>query len=135
MLITKRFQFDSAHYLTDYYGKCENMHGHTYTLEITLEGDVLNNGLVLDFVIFKRIIQKRILEKLDHQLLNDIVDNPSVEKLSIWIWDQLEDFTSLVLAESDDPNLKSSLKSLSGIKLYEVKLWESPNAWVIYRGH
>jgi 6-pyruvoyltetrahydropterin/6-carboxytetrahydropterin synthase len=134
MFVSKQFTFDSAHYLTDYHGKCENMHGHTYKLEITLEGEVHQNGLVIDFVIFKRIIKKHILHKLDHKLLNDIVDNPSVEKLAIWIWDQLEDFGLLVMQEADDPNLKMEVEKVKDVKLYEIKLWESPDSWATYRG-
>ena len=90
MLVTREFSFDSAHFLTDYYGKCERMHGHTYKLQVTLAGAVQSNGLVLDFVVLKRIVDKQVLEKLDHQLLNDVIKNPSAERVVIWIWDKLQ---------------------------------------------
>ena len=133
MLITKEFTFDSAHYLTEYRGKCENMHGHTYKLQVTLEGGIQKNGLVIDFVIFKRIVTKHVLDKLDHKLLNDVISNPSVEKLAVWVWDALEDIKSLVEEEKADPNLKNELNGARTVKLYEVKLWESPTAWVTYK--
>lgn len=133
MLITKEFTFDSAHYLTEYRGKCENMHGHTYKLHVTLNGDVQKNGLVIDFVILKRIVTKHVLDKLDHKTLNEVVSNPSAENLAKWIWDELEDFEALVASEADDPNLKHEIEGARKVKLYEIKLWESPTAWVTYK--
>lgn len=150
MLITREFSFDSAHRLTDYYGKCERMHGHTYKLQITLDGKVQKNGLVIDFVVLKRIVKKHVLDKLDHNILNDVVDNPSAENLVVWIWDQLKDLQKLLHEEMNDPNLAEHLKKLldecdkegdlakmefdNALKLYEVKLWETPNSWITYRG-
>lgn len=150
MLVTREFTFDAAHFLTNYYGKCERMHGHTYKLQITLEGEVQSNGLVIDFVLLKRMVKKYVLEKLDHHLLNDVIDNPSAERMAMWIWDQLEDLQKLLKEELNDPNLgqeiktlleksdqKSSLKKIKfdkALRLYEVKLWETPNSFVTYQG-
>ncbi len=150
MFITREFTFDSAHKLTDYYGKCERMHGHTYKLQITLDGKVQENGLVIDFVVLKRIVKKHVLDKLDHNVLNDVVGNPSAENLVVWIWDQLKDLQKLLHEEMNDPNLAEHLKKLldecdkegdlakmefdNALKLYEVKLWETPNSWITYRG-
>ena len=146
MYITKIFTFDAAHALTQYYGKCENMHGHTYRLEVTVEGPVAENGMVVDFVLLKRIVKRRVLEKLDHQNLNDHFENPSAELIAQWIWEQLENFDALLKEEIADPNfgkdLKAYLKDVenldrsvgAGIKLYEVKLAETTNNIVTYRG-
>jgi len=150
MLITKEFTFDSAHQLTDYYGKCERMHGHTYKLQVTLEGEVQKNGLMIDFVVLKRIVKKHVLDKLDHHVLNDVVDNPSAENLVVWIWDQLKDLQSLLNEEASDPNLAEHIKKLlkekdrdadlakvefdKALRLYEIKLWETPNSWITYNG-
>src|SRR5262245_23223378 len=111
MFVTKEFRFDSAHFLTDYYGKCERVHGHTFKLEVTVEGKVQSNGLVIDFVVLKRIVKKQVLDKLDNYLLNDIVENPSAERMAIWIWDQLKDLRKLLAEELDDPNLGEALKA------------------------
>ena len=150
MLVSRTFSFDSAHYLSDYYGKCERMHGHTYKLEVTLEGKVQPNGLVIDFVVLKRLVKKYVLNKLDHQVLNDIVENPSAERMVIWIWDQLKDLSKLLKEEMDDPNLSKEIKVFlkdddqekaldkskfsEALRLYEVKLWETPNACITYKG-
>ncbi|MCC7197699.1 6-carboxytetrahydropterin synthase QueD [Candidatus Peregrinibacteria bacterium] len=149
MFVTKIFTFDSAHFLTNYYGKCERMHGHTYTLEVTLEGDVQSNGLIIDFVVLKRIVKKHVLDKLDHQTLNDVIENPSAERVVLWIWDQLKDLPKLLEAEQDDPNLGEDIqkyfKAEDGkdfqkmdfgktLRLHELKLWETATSCVVYRG-
>jgi 6-pyruvoyltetrahydropterin/6-carboxytetrahydropterin synthase len=150
MFVTREFTFDSAHFLTDYYGKCERLHGHTYKLHVTLEGKVQSNGMIIDFVILKRVVKKHVLDHLDHHLLNDIMENPSSERLIVWIWDQLKDLQKLLKDELNDPNLgreiqamfkiadqKSKLGNLefdNGLKLSELKLWETPSTWVTYRG-
>jgi len=149
MFVTKIFTFDSAHFLTDYYGKCERMHGHTYTLEVTLEGDVQSNGLIIDFVVLKRIVKKHILDKLDHQLLNDVIENPSAERVIVWMWDQMKDLRKLLVEEQDDPNLGDDIKKCfksddaqemkkmdfsETLRLHELKLWETPTSCVVYQG-
>lgn len=65
--------FDSAHFLTDYYGKCENLHGHRWRLEVTLEVDGLQQdgterAMVMDFGAFKRAVRE-LAESLDHTFL------------------------------------------------------------------
>lgn len=150
MLVTKEFDFDAAHFLTDYYGKCERLHGHTYKLAVTLEGMVQKNGLVLDFVVLKRIVKKQVLDKLDHYLLNDIIKNPSAERVVMWIWDQLKDLQKILKAEMDDPNLGAEIKALlkksdrkgalkkaefdKALRLCRLQLWETATSSVTYRG-
>lgn len=150
MLVTREFTFDSAHFLTNYYGKCERVHGHTYRLQVTLEGKVQKNGLVLDFVVLKRLVKKQVLDKLDHYLLNDVIENPSAERVTMWMWEQLKDLQKLLKTELNDPNLSDEIKSLlkktdqkgklaraefdKALRLYEIKLWETPNAFVTYSG-
>jgi 6-pyruvoyltetrahydropterin/6-carboxytetrahydropterin synthase len=114
MLITKEFTFDAAHFLTRYKGKCENLHGHTYKLHVTVEGEINENGLVIDFVDLKKAVNEKIINKLDHSNLNDFFENPTAELVVKWIWGQLNDFKN--------------------VKLYEIKLWESPTSFVTYNG-
>jgi len=141
MLITKEFSFDSAHYLTDYYGKCEQMHGHTYWLKVTVEGKVQENGMVIDFALLKQIVKNRILNKLDHKMLNDIIPNPSAERIAIWIWNKLVDLRKLLKAEGGDPNMGENIRKMlkkSGfektMRLYEITLCETEGSCVTYRG-
>lgn len=146
MLITKEFQFHAAHYLTKYHGACERLHGHTYTLQITVEGEVQENGLVIDFSILKKIVEERILSKCDHGCINDFLPNPSAELMVKWMWDELENMEELLKNEIDNPNLSEEIKNYlrkpenatkevpSGLKLFEIKLWETPTSHVTYRG-
>lgn len=149
MQVTKEFRFDSAHYLPDYYGKCERMHGHTYKLLVTVEGEVAENGLVIDFVILKKIVKEKVISKLDHQVINDVIPMASAENVAIWIWDQLADMPANIQTQLDDPNLPQSVTKYfrdqnnedidvtafsNQIKLVEIKLWETPESSVTYRG-
>lgn len=149
MFVTKTFTFDSAHFLTNYYGKCERMHGHTYTLEVTLEGDVQSNGLIIDFVVLKRMVKKHVLDKLDHQTLNDVIENPSAERVILWVWEQLKDLPKLLAEEQDDPNLGDDIQKYfkaddtkdfqkmdfgKTLRLHELKLWETPTSCITYNG-
>lgn len=65
--------FDSAHFLTDYYGKCENLHGHRWRVEVTLEQEALQTegtmrDMVLDFGVFKEAV-RNLAKELDHTFL------------------------------------------------------------------
>lgn len=116
-IILKKFSFDSAHYLpkvpTGH--KCSNMHGHTYQLTLFVDDVVDRNmGWVLDFTDLK-ILVKPIIERLDHQLLNEIegLENPTAENVAIWIWNRT----------------RPALPSLA-----RVELMEMPVSGVIYTG-
>jgi 6-pyruvoyltetrahydropterin/6-carboxytetrahydropterin synthase len=65
-------------------GKCKNLHGHTYFVTIQIETDRLVDGMVIDFGELKEIINQ-----LDHQFLNDFLDNPTTENLSKYIYDKV----------------------------------------------
>jgi len=72
--ITKEFNFEMAHALWNYDGKCKNIHGHSYKLFVTVTGYPINNsenpknGMVLDFGDLKKIVNSKIIEKHDHAL-------------------------------------------------------------------
>lgn len=77
--------FEAAHFLPDYAGKCQRLHGHTYKVEIEIEGPVKPDGMVMDFSVLKGVLRS---VDLDHQLLNDIEGmdkNPTAENMAVWI--------------------------------------------------
>ncbi|BDQ34657.1 6-carboxytetrahydropterin synthase QueD [Pseudodesulfovibrio portus] len=88
--------FSSSHQLRNYGGKCENMHGHNFGVEVVVEGDRLDNRVeyLVDFKEIKRRT-KAVLEKLDHKHLNDVPPftdiNPSSENLARFIYQELAD--------------------------------------------
>jgi 6-pyruvoyltetrahydropterin/6-carboxytetrahydropterin synthase len=111
MIITRRFEFDSGHKLKDMGGKEKNLHGHRYFLEVSVKGEV-KDGIVFDISEIKRIVNEDVVSKLDHNYLNDLIENPTMENIVIWIWGRLN----------------------GKMDLFEVKLWETPNNSVTYRG-
>ncbi len=111
MLLHKEFTFEAAHYLPKYHGKCENMHGHTYKLVVTLKGEPDSEGMIRDFVEVKKIVNAKVIDKLDHKLINDIIKNPSAENIATWVWQQLA----------------------AELSLYEVRIWETVTSSVTVR--
>lgn len=91
ILLSRTFHFDAAHKVVDYNGKCENLHGHTYFLKVTIEGDLKENGMVLDFAILKKETDELIETYLDHKYLNDSFKNPTTENIAIFIFDKLSE--------------------------------------------
>ena len=91
--ITVEAGFSSGHYLRNYHGKCENPHGHNYKVFVTLQGRELDaTGLLLDFKLLKQVMRP-VIDKLDHQMINDIEPfktelNPSAENLARYFDDQ-----------------------------------------------
>jgi 6-pyruvoyltetrahydropterin/6-carboxytetrahydropterin synthase len=98
MIISKIFKFDSAHKLENYKGACENLHGHTYTLVVSCSGEVdEKTGMIVDFNEIKKIVDEKILNKIDHSYLNDIIKNPTCENVLLWIKQQIESEQKLKL--------------------------------------
>ena len=114
MKLTKEFKFDAAHNLINYHGKCEKLHGHTYKLRITLDGSPDSEGMIIDFIEVKKIINEHVISKLDHSYINDIISQPSAENIALWIWHEIED------------KLRRD-----NCRLYEIQVWETQTSSVI----
>lgn len=93
MLIEKEFVFDSAHFLPHVAlnHKCRKLHGHTYKVVIGVEGEVNEQGWIIDFADISAVVQP-ILGKIDHTLLNAVpgLDNPTAENIAVWIHDEIK---------------------------------------------
>ena len=116
--LTSEFTFDAAHRLLDYEGKCSQMHGHTYRLQVTVCGiPDLVTGILIDFCELKDLVNKNIIDIVDHANLSDLfVINTTAEKLCVWAWGVLKPLLP------DD------------VRLDEIKLWETPTCHATYRG-
>lgn len=78
LVIGKRFRFDAAHRLPLHEGKCSRPHGHSYILEVEIEGPVKqekcsSQGMIIDYAVLKAIVERQIMSVFDHQDLNQAV--------------------------------------------------------------
>ena len=107
MRLFKEFTFEAAHRLplvpSDH--KCFNLHGHSFKVIVTIEGNVNEMGWIMDFSELKRICSPYI-NQLDHSYLNEIdgLENPTSENIAIWLWKklkvQLEDLSAITVMET-----------------------------------
>ena len=131
--LTRKCEFSASHYyhnpeFTDeenarIFGKCANLngHGHNYTLEVTVKGDVdSRTGFVVDLKELKEILNREVIESLDHRHLNKEVPEfltriPTTENLAIAIWNRLQN-------------------KLTRAKLHRVRVYELPDLFVDFYG-
>jgi len=111
--------FSAAHLLAEIGGKCEELHGHNFKVEVTVAAKELNpNGLLIDFRFLKKVLDE-ILENIDHKYLNTLTSftgmNPSAENIAKYICEKMD--------------LKVKM---AGVNMVRVKIWESENAAVTY---
>lgn len=117
--ITKKLVFDSAHYITDHDGKCKNLHGGRYDIEITIQDRIdPMTGFVIDYSLIKNITKNLVINKFDHKTLNltcpELSWRSSTEFLSIVIWETLIEYL---------PNLK------------KIKIYETETSYCEYKGN
>ena len=133
LYITRREVFSSSHRLHNknlsdeenktLFGKCNNPngHGHNYTLEVVVAGEIdPKTGYVVDLKQLKEIIIEYVVKKVDHKHLNHDVDfldgiNPTTENFAVKIWEQL-------------------VNQIPSGKLFSIKLYETENNYIEYKG-
>ena len=118
--VTVEDSFAAGHALRNYRGKCENVHGHNYRIQVTLQGPELDEtGLLVDFAALKKAIQT-VIDRLDHRFLNELAPfdrlNPSAENIARYCYDQL-----------------AAALGASNVKVGAVKIWETDSASATYR--
>ncbi|MCK4423549.1 MAG: 6-carboxytetrahydropterin synthase QueD [Candidatus Omnitrophica bacterium] len=112
--------FSGAHNLREYKGKCENLHGHNWKVEVTVTSKKLDNiGMVMDFKDLKKIVSN-ILSVLDHHYLNEISYfkqvNPTSENIAKFVYSRVQE--------------KLTPKQL---KVDTVRIWETAGSAAAYR--
>lgn len=131
--ITRKAEFSASHYYHNpsftpeenlrVFGKCANLngHGHNYTLEVTVQGEVdARTGFVVDLKELKDIMNREVIDAMDHRHLNKEVPEfkalvPTTENLAVVAWKRLE------------PHIKVA-------KLHRVRVYESPDLFADYYG-
>ena len=112
MIVGKQFHFDAAHFLPGH-PTCGKIHGHTWRVDVELQGPLGLEGMVFDFARLKEVMD-RILRNYDHSNLNDFTDRPTCEIIATQIG------TSLRFR-------------LIGAELYSVKVQEGFGGYAIYK--
>lgn len=115
--IGKRFHFDAAHFLPFHRGKCANLHGHRWFLDLELEGPLNPEGMVIDFGLLSPYIES-ILSKLDHNELNKEVANPTAENICFYLSEKI--------STQWPPNFPF-------LHLTLIKVWETDTAFAMIR--
>ncbi len=116
MLIRKLFRFEAAHVLPHHSGKCARLHGHSYRLDVAIAGPLQTDGpargMIEDFDAIKTVVRRNIVDALDHRHLNEVIENPTCERIVGWIWNRL-------------------LPALPGLE--EIVLWETASSCAVLR--
>jgi 6-pyruvoyltetrahydropterin/6-carboxytetrahydropterin synthase len=131
--LTRKAEFSASHYYHNpdlspeenqrLFGKCNNLngHGHNYTLEVTVEGEInAKTGFVIYLKHLKEVLNREVLDVFDHRHLNKEIPEfasqiPTTENIAIAIWRRLE-------------------PKLDGAKMYRVRVYETPDLFVDYYG-
>jgi len=131
--LTRKAEFSASHYYNNpqltpeenhrIFGKCNNPngHGHNYTLEVTVKGEINpQSGFVVDLKQLKEVMQKEVLDAMDHRFLNKEVPEftsrtPTTENIAIAIWQRLQ------------PRLNAAT-------LHRVRVYETPDLFVDFYG-
>ncbi|MNU86792.1 6-pyruvoyl tetrahydropterin synthase [compost metagenome] len=142
VMVCKTFSFDSSHQLVGHFGKCANLHGHTYKLEVkcidapvsysafeseeTRDEMLSNEGFVIDFYHLKTVVNELIVDKLDHAFIA-MGNEPALEVL------QQSGAKVVVLG------FRTTVENMSryicwrlmkaGLPVHSVRMWETPTGW------
>lgn len=141
MKITKEITFDAAHMLSNYSGKCNNLHGHTYKLQVTLEGEVdKKTNMLVDFNDLKTILNETVMCNFDHSIIFSAPEfrEESENELLKWAVKYNEKSIILCKGKSTCENMSPIIRDIisghlknhnyKGLKV-SVKLWETPTSF------
>lgn len=107
--VSRTFRFEAAHQLPWHAGKCQHLHGHSYRLEVTVEGPIGPHGIVIDFADLAEVVHGEVIARYDHRYLNELMDNPTAELIAQQIWKTLE---------------------AAGLAVARIRLWETEDSLV-----
>lgn len=107
--VTKVFHFEASHFLPLHDKACKFLHGHSYKLEITVRRRIdKETGMVIDYSKLKDIVDRNVINVLDHSYLNELIPVSTTENICLWIWSALS-------------------KELKG--LFNIKIWETEGSF------
>ncbi len=128
MKIAKEFNWEMGHRLPEHFGKCKNIHGHSYKMFVEFEGEVQQSGMVMDYYDLKKIIEP-LIEKLDHAFMVYNEDEPVLEfleklnskKIIVDFQSTVENITRFFLNEIKNSELPENIARI------KVRVCETPD--------
>lgn len=135
--VTKEFRFEMAHALWNYDGKCANIHGHSYILQVTVIGEPIADesspkfGMVIDFGDLKKIVNDAIVSQMDHSL---VISERSKHDTLLQT-EQMFDRRHITHYQPTCENMVVEFANIirsklpSGVSLFAVRLWETANSY------
>ncbi len=128
MKIAKEFNWEMGHRLPEHFGKCKNIHGHSYKMMVELDGDLNENGMVLDYYDLKKIVNP-IVENLDHAFMVyekdkqviDFLEGIKSKKVLVKFESTVENITTYFLSEIIKYDLPANIHKI------KVRVCETPD--------
>lgn len=135
--IAKEFSFDMAHMLDGHDGKCKNLHGHTYTLQVEICGELhstgAKSGMVMDYSDLKKVVKSHILDQMDHAFIYDSTSEKECKVAELL--NSLESKTFGIPARTTAEQMaKYIFDTLTqvGLPVSLIRLWETPTSYCEY---
>jgi 6-pyruvoyltetrahydropterin/6-carboxytetrahydropterin synthase len=141
MEITTRLEFDAGHRIPHHKSSCKNLHGHRYTIEVTIKGEVVSDksnsdfGMVMDFKDAKELIKKTIVEEWDHSFIvykDDAVVLKFLQSLNdhkTVVFPLVPTAENMALVAMDKLKISFTREFGALIRPFKVRLYETPNNW------
>jgi 6-pyruvoyltetrahydropterin/6-carboxytetrahydropterin synthase len=128
MRIAKEFNWEMGHRLPEHFGKCKNIHGHSYKMLVEIEGDVLENGMVMDYYHLRDVIDP-IIERMDHAFLVykedanviEFLEKMNSKRVVVDFQSTVENITRYFLNEIKKTKLPSNIRKV------KVRVCETPD--------
>ncbi len=139
--ITRKLEFDAGHRIPDHKSQCRNLHGHRYTLEITLVGEVIeeegssDNGMIMDFSDVKALAKEHLVDIWDHAFLVYAKDNAvrsflaTIPDHKTVVIDKIPTVENLASTAFDTLRTVYQDRYGTGLRLQKLVLHETPNCW------
>lgn len=133
MKIAKEFRWEMGHRLPEHSGLCRNIHGHSYRMVVEISGEVLSNGMIIDFYDLG-IIVKPLLERLDHSFLVYSKDKPVLDflkkyKMKMVVVDYLATVENICQDMTEKIVSEIKKQKISNVSEISVKIFETPNSF------
>ncbi len=141
LTITRKLEFDAGHRIPDHKSQCRNLHGHRYTIEITLHGRVIeddgnsDNGMIMDFSDIKALAKQHLVDVWDHAFLVYAKDQPvrdflaSLPNHKTVVIDRIPTVENLAQVAFDILKAAYLDHYGTGLHLHKLVLHETPNCW------